>query len=180
MNDSEIHDSVFLLMAYESIKYILSKKIEKKEKNEEIEKLGMNLGEKITNFLMNDSQRDSDYFIDSKKILIFIAEDVWDFIFKDKNIKLIEDQKGIFYIYSGDIKLYNFLIVDKNYKLDEKSNAVIKFICGILKGALNAFNIDSLITSNVKEWNNNERINKSNLLFEFSVNIVNYEFKNIK
>ena len=36
MNDSEIHDSVFLLMAYESIKYILSNKIKKKEKNEEI------------------------------------------------------------------------------------------------------------------------------------------------
>lgn len=39
MNNQNIQDLVFLLMTYESINYILSKNIEKKEKKDEIEEL---------------------------------------------------------------------------------------------------------------------------------------------
>ena len=59
-NNNEIQDSSFILLVYESINYILSKKIEKKEKNEQIEQLGINLGEKVTHFLMNDPKNDSE------------------------------------------------------------------------------------------------------------------------
>ena len=177
-NNNEIQDSSFILLVYESINYILSKKIEKKEKNEQIEQLGINLGEKVTHFLMNDPKNDSEKFIGSDNILNLIFNEVWYFIFKNKNNFLNKEQTGIYKFTCSNFKLYNYLIVDRSFKLDEKLNAILKFSCGILKGALNAFNIDSLINYNIKD--DNEELIKLNLIFEFIINIVNYEFKNIK
>ena len=93
-------------------------------------------------------------------------------------VKKNKEQTGIYKFTCSNFKLYNYLIVDRSFKLDEKLNAILKFSCGILKGALNAFNIDSLINYNIKD--DNEELIKLNLIFEFIINIVNYEFKNIK
>ena len=121
MNNQNIQDSVFLLMTYESIKYILSKQIEKKEKKDEIEELGINFGEKATNHLMNNNVNEGNN--NSKKItdyiLIFITRNVWEYIFKDENRKLKSDKKGVYYINSGDLKLYNYLITNKDFQNDE-------------------------------------------------------------
>ena len=57
-------------MTYESIKYILSKQIEKKEKKDEIEELGINFGEKATNHLMNNNVNEGNN--NSKKITDYI------------------------------------------------------------------------------------------------------------
>ena len=127
---------------------------------------------------MNDPKNDSEKFIGSDNILSFISNDVWNYIFKNKNNSLKKEQTGIYKFTSRNFKLYNYLIVDRSFKLDEKLNAILKFSCGILKGALNAFNIDSLINYNIKD--DNEELIKLNLIFEFIINIVNYEFKNIK
>ena len=184
MNNQNIQDSVFLLMTYESIKYILSKQIEKKEKKDEIEELGINFGEKATNHLMtnnvnegnNNSKKITDY------ILIFITRNVWEYIFKDENRKLKSDKKGVYYINSGDLKLYNYLITNKDFQNDEILESIIWFISGILRGALLAFNIESLVTGSVKLWTNDDsdsknKINESYLVFTFAINIVNFEFK---
>ena len=127
---------------------------------------------------MNDPKNDSEKFIGSDNILNFIFNEVWYFIFKNKNNFLNKEQTGIYKFTCSNFKLYNYLIVDRSFKLDEKLNAILKFSCGILKGALNAFNIDSLINYNIKD--DNEELIKLNLIFEFIINIVNYEFKNIK
>ena len=50
---AEVFDSVFLLMVNESIKYIFSKQLDKKAQKQEIEELGFQLGEKVTNNLLN-------------------------------------------------------------------------------------------------------------------------------
>ena len=185
MNNQNIQDSVFLLMTYESINYILSKNIEKKEKKDEIEELGMNLGEKVTNHLMNNNVNEGSN-VSMKvtdNILAFIAREVWIYIFKDENRKLKSDKKGVYYILSGDIKLYNFLITEKNSENNEKLEAIIWFISGILRGALLAFNIESLVTGSTKLWSNEEygdnksQISQSYLVFTFAINIVNFEFK---
>ncbi len=127
---------------------------------------------------MNDPKNDSEKFIGSDNILTFIFNDVWNYIFKNKNNSLKKEQTGIYKFTSRNFKLYNYLIVDRSFKLDEKLNAILKFNCGILKGALYAFNIDSLVSYNIKD--DNEELIKLNLTFEFTINIVNYEFKNIK
>ena len=184
MNNQNIQDSVFLLMTYESINYILSKNIEKKEKKDEIEELGINFGEKATNHLMNNNVNEGSN-VSMKvtdNILAFIAREVWIYIFKDENRKLKSDKKGVYYILSGDIKLYNFLITEKNSENNEKLEAIIWFISGILRGALLAFNIESLVTGSVKLWTNDDsdsknKINESYLVFTFAINIVNFEFK---
>ena len=184
MNNQNIQDSVFLLMTYESIKYILSKQIEKKEKKDEIEELGINFGEKATNHLMNNNVNEGNN--NSKKItdyiLIFITRNVWEYIFKDENRKLKSDKKGVYYINSGDLKLYNYLITNKDFQNDEILESIIWFISGILRGALLAFNIESLVTGSVKLWTNDDsdsknKINESYLVFTFAINIVNFEFK---
>ena len=184
MNNQNIQDSVFLLMKYESIKYILSKQIEKKEKKDEIEELGINFGEKATNHLMNNNVNEGNN--NSKKItdyiLIFITRNVWEYIFKDENRKLKSDKKGVYYINSGDLKLYNYLITNKDFQNDEILESIIWFISGILRGALLAFNIESLVTGSVKLWTNDDsdsknKINESYLVFTFAINIVNFEFK---
>ena len=184
MNNQNIKDSVFLLMTYESIKYILSKQIEKKEKKDEIEELGINFGEKATNHLMNNNVNEG--YNNSKKItdyiLIFITRNVWEYIFKDENRKLKSDKKGVYYINSGDLKLYNYLITNKDFQNDEILESIIWFISGILRGALLAFNIESLVTGSVKLWTNDDsdsknKINESYLVFTFAINIVNFEFK---
>ena len=185
MNNQNIQDSVFLLMTYESIKYILSKQIEKKEKKDEIEELGINFGEKATNHLMNNNVNEGNN--NSKKItdyiLIFITRNVWEYIFKDENRKLKSDKKGVYYINSGDLKLYNYLITNKDFQNDEILESIIWFISGILRGALLAFNIESLVTGTTKLWSNEEygdnksQISQSYLVFTFAINIVNFEFK---
>ena len=185
MNNQNIQDSVFLLMTYESIKYILSKQIEKKEKKDEIEELGINFGEKATNHLMNNNVNEGNN--NSKKItdyiLIFITRNVWEYIFKDENRKLKSDKKGVYYINSGDLKLYNYLITNKDFQNDEILESIIWFISGILRGALLAFNIESLVTGSTKLWSNEEygdnknQISQSYLVFTFAINIVNFEFK---
>ena len=48
---------------------------------------------------------------------------------------------------SGDIRLYNYLVTEKTNQNDPKLEAVLNFISGIIKGALNLIKEEHFLTS---------------------------------
>ena len=188
-NPNNIQDSFFILLAAESIKYILNKNIDKKIKKTQIEELGIQLGEKESNQIMNKKDFKFDTY-DSKyskiiKSMAKIQEIIWSNIFITKNFQLKTDtNKNIFYIYTGDIKLYNFLYTEKGMnQKNEVLEAILWFIGGIIKGTANVFNIECITNGQVRKWEetdyqegeNKIKIKPSQFFFEFIVNILNNE-----
>ena len=151
---NEVFDSIFLLTVNESIKYIFSKKLDKKAQKQEIEELGFQLGEKVTNHLLNtDNNRITSEKNSIETYFQFITQNVWEFIFRDKYCQSTKENNGSnFIITSGDIRLYNYLVTEKGNQNDPKLEAVLNFICGIIKGALNVFNIECIIIPNVANY----------------------------
>ena len=153
-SQQDVYDSLFILMVNESIQYVFSKNLDKKAQKQEIEELGIQLGEKVTNNLLNTDKSRST--LDKNSVdnyFQFITKNVWEFIFQDSNCQLSKENEGANYlITSGDIKLYNFLVTEKGNQNDPKLEAILNFICGIIKGALNVFNIECIVTPNVSNY----------------------------
>ena len=153
-SQQDVYDSLFILMVNESIQYIFSKNLDKKAQKQEIEELGIQLGEKVTNNLLNTDKSRST--LDKNSVdnyFQFITKNVWEFIFQDSNCQLSKENEGANYlITSGDIKLYNYLVTEKGNQNDPKLEAILNFICGIIKGALNVFNIECIVTPNVSNY----------------------------
>ena len=175
---AEVFDSIFLLMVNESIQYIFSKKLDKKAQKQEIEEIGFQLGEKVTNNLLNtDNNRITSEKNSTETYFQFITQNVWEFIFKDKYCQLSKENDGSNYIItSGDIKLYNFLVTEKGNQNDQKLEAVLSFICGIIKGALNVFNIECIVISNVSNYSKHlfkelKNFPEFQYIFTFNVNV---------
>ena len=153
-SQQDVYDSLFILMVNESIQYIFSKKLDKKTQKQEIEELGIQLGEKVTNNLLNSDK--SRVTLEKNSVynyFQFITKNVWEFIFQDQNCQLTKENEGANYlITSGDIKLYNYLVTEKGNQNDAKLEAILNFICGIIKGALNVFNIECIVSPNVTSY----------------------------
>ena len=153
-SQQDVYDSLFILMVNESIQYVFSKNLDKKAQKQEIEELGIQLGEKVTNNLLNNDKSRST--LDKNSVdnyFQFITKNVWEFIFQDSNCQLSKENEGANYlITSGDIKLYNYLVTEKGNQNDPKLEAILNFICGIIKGALNVFNIECIVTPNVSNY----------------------------
>ena len=153
-SQQDVFDSLFILLVNESIQYVFSKKLDKKAQKQEIEELGIQLGEKVTNNLLNSDK--SRVTLEKNSIdnyFQFITKSVWEFIFQDSNCQLTKENEGANYlITSGDIKLYNYLVTEKGNQNDPKLEAILNFICGILKGALNVFNIECIVSPNVASY----------------------------
>jgi len=174
----DVYDSIFILMVNESIKYIFSKNLDKKSQKQEIEELGFQLGEKVTNNLLNsDNNRITSEKNSTETYFQFITQNVWDYIFKDKYCQLTKENDGSNYVItSGDIRLYNYLVTEKGNLNDVKLESVLNFISGIIKGALNVFNIECIVIPNVanfsrhlvKEMKNNPEFQ---YVFTFNVNV---------
>ena len=174
----DVYDSIFILMVNESIKYIFSKNLDKKSQKQEIEELGFQLGEKVTNNLLNsDNNRITTEKNSTETYFQFITQNVWDYIFKDKYCQLTKENDGSNYVItSGDIRLYNYLVTEKGNLNDVKLESVLNFISGIIKGALNVFNIECIVIPNVanfsrhlvKEMKNNPEFQ---YVFTFNVNV---------
>ena len=176
---SEVNDSVFLLMVNQSIQYIFSKKLDKKAQKQEIEELGFQLGEKVTNNLLNtDNNRITTSEENStENYFQFITQSVWEYIFRDKFCQLTKENDGLnFVIACGDIRLYNYLVTEIGNLNDPKLEAVLNFICGIIKGALNVFNIEGIVIPNVVNYSSHLVKNSKNFpdnqyLFTFNMNV---------
>ena len=173
----EVSDSLFLLMVNESIQYIFSKKLDKKAQKQEIEELGFQLGEKVTNNLLNtDNNKITSEKNTTESYFQFITQNVWEFIFRDKFCQLTKENDGSnFVITSGDIRLYNYLVLEKGNLNDPKLEAVLNFICGIIKGALNVFNIECIVIPNVANYSRHLIKDKNfpefQYIFTFNVNV---------
>ena len=153
-SQQDVYDSLFILMVNESIQYVFSKNLDKKAQKQEIEELGIQLGEKVTNNLLNTDKSRST--LDKNSVdnyFQFITKNVWEFIFQDSNCQLSKENEGANYlITSGDIKLYNYLVTEKGNQNDPKLEAILNFICGIIKGALNVFYFLCIVTPNVSNY----------------------------
>ena len=174
---SDVFDSIFLLMVNESIQYIFSKKLDKKAQKQEIEELGFQVGEKVTNNLLNtDNNKITSEKNSTESYFQFITQNVWEYIFKDKYCQLTKENDGSnFVITSGDIRLYNYLVIEKVNQNDPKLEAVLNFICGIIKGALNVFNIECIVIPNVANYSRHLIKDKNfpefQYIFTFNVNV---------
>ena len=178
-SQQDVYDSLFILMVNESIQYIFSKKLDKKTQKQEIEELGIQLGEKVTNNLLNTDK--SRATLDKNSVdnyFQFITKNVWEFIFQDSNCQLSKENEGANYlITSGDIKLYNYLVTEKGNQNDPKLEAILNFICGIIKGALNVFNIECIVTPNVANYSKQIARDFKNFpdnytyIFTFNINV---------
>ena len=175
----EVSDSLFLLMVNESIQYIFSKKLDKKAQKQEIEELGFQLGEKVTNNLLNtNNNRITSERNTIENYFLFITQNVWNFIFQDKDCQYTKENDGSnFVITSGDIRLYNFLITEKGNQNDPKLEAVLNFLCGIIKGSLSVFNIECIVIPNVANYSKHLVKDIKNFpdiyqyIFTFNVNV---------
>ena len=180
-SQQDVNDSLFILIVNEAIKYIFSKNLDRKAQKEEIEELGIQLGEKVTNNLLNtDKTRATLEQNSTDNYFQFITKNVWEYIFQDNNCRLTKENDGANYaITSGDIKLYNFLVTEKNNQNDPKLEAVLNFICGIIKGALNIFNIECFVTPNVANYSKQIVKDFKNFpdfytyIFTFNINVFN-------
>ena len=80
-------------------------------------------------------------------------------------------------ITSGDIRLYNFLITEKGNQSDPKLEAVLNFLCGIIKGSLSVFNIECIVIPNVANYSKHLVKDIKNFpdiyqyIFTFNVNV---------
>ena len=165
-------------MVNESIQYIFSKKLDKKSQKQEIEEWGFQLGEKVTNNLLNTDNNKISSDTNSTEIFFqFITQNVWEFIFKDKYCTLTKENDGSnFIINSGDIRLYNYLVTEKGSQNDPKLEAILNFISGIIKGALNVFNIECIVIPNVANYSRHLAKDMKNnpefqYIFTFNINI---------
>ena len=178
-SQQDVYDSLFILMVNESIQYVFSKNLDKKAQKQEIEELGIQLGEKVTNNLLNTDK--SRATLDKNSVdnyFQFITKNVWEFIFQDSNCQLSKENEGANYlITSGDIKLYNYLVTEKGNQNDPKLEAILNFICGIIKGALNVFNIECIVTPNVANYSKQIARDFKNFpdsytyIFTFNINV---------
>ena len=178
-SQQDVYDSLFILMVNESIQYVFSKNLDKKAQKQEIEELGIQLGEKVTNNLLNTDK--SRATLDKNSVdnyFQFITKNVWEFIFQDSNCQLSKENEGANYlITSGDIKLYNYLVTEKGNQNDPKLEAILNFICGIIKGALNVFNIECIVTPNVANYSKQITRDFKNFpdnytyIFTFNINV---------
>lgn len=90
---SNIVDSFFHFLVLETVNYILKKEnMDTKQKLLEIEDLGSHLGERITNFLLNNTVSNTKMEID--EIMKFLGRDVWIFLFGKQIAKLQTNRKG--------------------------------------------------------------------------------------
>ena len=178
-SQQDVYDSLFIFLVNESIQYVFSKNLDKKAQKQEIEELGIQLGEKVTNNLLNTDK--SRATLDKNSVdnyFQFITKNVWEFIFQDSNCQLSKENEGANYlITSGDIKLYNYLVTEKGNQNDPKLEAILNFICGIIKGALNVFNIECIVTPNVANYSKQIARDFKNFpdsytyIFTFNINV---------
>jgi hypothetical protein len=143
-----IHDSMLHFLILESVSYILKKNIENKQKISEIDELGSHLGERIANHLLNNNVSTSNK-MEVDDIMKFLGRDVWLFVFGRQISKLQTNRKGTFLIDCDDIKFHHCLIMEKN-KIDETLENILSLICGIIKGALGAFNLECSVFAGFK------------------------------
>jgi hypothetical protein len=146
---NSISDTIFNMLVLETINYTLTKKIENKQKIQEIEALGNHLGERIANHLLNNTINNSNTKMDFDEIMKFLGRDVWLFIFGKQIAKLQTNRKGTFLIDCEEIKFHHTLMVDK-LGSDSNLDLILTFVCGIIKGVLGAFNVDCIVTSGFK------------------------------
>lgn len=144
-----IYDSIFHLLALETVNYILNKSIDIKQKLSEIDELGSHLGERIANHLLNNNNVTTSTKMEVDDIMKFLGREAWLFLFGRQISKLQTNRKGTFLIDCDDIKFHHCLIIDKNTQ-DETLEQILSFVSGIVKGVLSAFNVECVVTAGFK------------------------------
>lgn len=153
METPKTSEPTFLLLALESIKYILQKNIEQKKQKEQIIELGSHLGDKISNHLMNSQNLAQGTPVVSQinSIFNFLSDEIWPFIFDKK--ASIRKEKLSYLLETTNIKLHSYLITDKSSSNDEKIDPSLWFVEGIIKGVISSFNVGCDVSSSFKRGN---------------------------
>jgi len=149
LNPNGVHDCFFHLLFLESVNYILSKKLENKQKQSELEEMGCRIGERISNHLLNIN---NSRVKDIDEIIIFLGKDVWNFIFGRKISKLQTNRKGTYLIDSDDFKFLNGVFTEKHMTPETQQNIelILAIVSGVVKGTLSAFNIECIVSASFK------------------------------
>ena len=171
-----VSETAFLLLAYESIKYILSKNIEQKEQKNQIEELGFHLGEKAANYFMTTSSIDpptNDIQKELDNVMKFLLKEVWTFIFGSSIPKLQRNTKATFLIEAAEIKMHLFLLTEKGNAKDEKADVILWFIYGLIKGVLSTFNYECTVSCDIKHGSSSKSSPNAQFVYPITVQILN-------
>jgi hypothetical protein len=145
----KININFWNLIILESIKYINNKQLQALDKQQEIQELGLKVGEKSTNLLL--SNIGGKIKMEEHDAIKFISHDVLNFIFKPAS-KTSSKSKNT-YIYEMDEFpiLYPF-IIDKDVSMQntEIIDLILNYYAGIIKGGLKVLNIESIVTGSFK------------------------------
>ena len=150
MSDKAIHNSIFNLMIYEVVKYIHSKNITPKDKIIQLEEFGFQIGERIVNFILN--KQGGKNKLESDEIIRFVSKEVWSFIFPNPIPKVTTNKKGHFFYEVDDINLFYSIVREKQPTTEDVviSEYIISFLCGVIKGALKVFDLESIVNGQIK------------------------------
>jgi len=146
---NQVEDGFFHLLFLETINYILLKRIENKVKQTELEELGCRIGERISNHLLNNN---NSRVKNLDETIIFLAKDVWTFIFGKKISKLQTNRKGTYIFDTEDFKFLNGVFTEKNMTCESQANIelILAIVSGVIKGTLSAFNIECIVSASFK------------------------------
>ena len=150
MEQGKTSESTFILLCLESLKYILEKNIDPKQQKAEIVELGIHLGDKISNHLMNSqsSNKATPSSSQIQTVISFLGDDIWTYIF-DKQAK-ISREKISYILETTNIKFHSFLISEKSSANDDKLDPTLWFVEGIIKGVFSSFNLECDVSSSFK------------------------------
>lgn len=171
-----VSETSFLLLAYESIRYILSKNIEQKEQKSQIEELGFHLGEKAANYFMTTSSIDpptNDIQKELENIMKFLLKEVWTFIFGASIPKIHKNPKATFFFEAVDIKMHLFLLTEKGNGKDEKADVILWFIYGIIKGVLSTFNYECTVSCDIMQGSSSKNYPNAQFVYTITTQILN-------
>ncbi|MCQ2821352.1 MAG: hypothetical protein MJ252_29170 [archaeon] len=153
MEQSKSAEPTFVLLSLESIKYILEKNIEPKQQKAEIIELGIHLGDKVSNHLMNTQKlgQSGSGMSQINTIFNFLKDDIWSYIFDRKAV--LRKDKISYVLETSNIKFHSYLITDKSSSNDDKLDPILWFVEGIIRGVIGSFNLNCDVSSSFRRGN---------------------------
>lgn len=144
----KLETSIWNNLILEFIFYINEKQAFLQEKIIEIQEFGINIGEKITNHILSFGNKSK---LEEQDVIKFISNDVFSYIYKPTS-KTLSNNKKTYMFEVDDLPIIVPYINDKvpSQKNEVFIDLILQVYCGIIKGCLKIFDLESIVSSNYK------------------------------
>ncbi|XP_041354008.1 trafficking protein particle complex subunit 6b-like [Gigantopelta aegis] len=136
---------LFEFLHMELVSYIhrSSHKYEKENSIAKLESLGYRVGQSLVERFTKDYPR----FKDELDIMKFMCKDFWNAIYKKQVDNLRTNHQGVYVLLDNRFKFLTQISNGKQYM--ESAPKYLAFPCGLIRGALSNFGINSIVTADV-------------------------------